>query len=536
MQYEELEMDEFLAKIKEEDVSIYADDSVFKEIFRVYEKVVIESLITAFALDFIKASEYGSVDTIRSVRDIGFKNEKHEAAYNNRGEYDPSTYHEANAAYKATIKEAKDDFNSRGNWKDDSYVPGNKVAYNKALPSERRAQLDHVLAAKGIHEDKGRVLSGLKGEDLANAETNLRFTNMNLNNNMKDKTVEEYIAWCEENPEKVNYMGKKGEPLPEEVKHQLREEYKQAKAAYEKKIAIAYYTSSDFWEETAKDAGIQGVKMGVSQVVGFVFAEVWIVTKEEVLSLPTGCSFPEIFTAVGVGIEKGFKSALSKYKLMIEKFGEGFLAGSLSSLATTLCSIFFKTSKMFVKNMRQIMASLTRSAGVLLINPDDLELGQRIKVSMIIMATGAATLAGSYVGVKVGEVVGGIPVVGGVITRFCSALVSGLLSCSFLLFMDRSVFINELVDLMNKIPTEVTDLQRISEFMEIYAARLTAIDLEQFKKDTEEYQDIAEKIEKADSEEELNNALKGVYKHFDLPWEGDFDEFMGNRNNQLVFS
>ena len=81
---------------------------------------------------------------------------------------------------------------------------------------------------------------------------------------------------------------------------------------------------------------------------------------------------------------------MSNWKEVLAKFGEGALAGVFASLATTLCNIFFTTSKFFVKNIRQIMACVTRSAGVLLINPDDLDLGERIKASTIIMATGVA--------------------------------------------------------------------------------------------------------------------------------------------------
>ena len=71
---------------------------------------------------------------------------------------------------------------------------------------------------------------------LANSPENLVFTNAALNLNKRDMTVEEYISWCEENPDKVNWRGKKGEPLTEEVKQKLREEYNESKKAYDAKI------------------------------------------------------------------------------------------------------------------------------------------------------------------------------------------------------------------------------------------------------------------------------------------------------------
>lgn len=94
--------------------------------------------------------------------------------------------------------------------------------------------MDHTISAKEIHNDRGRVLAGLSGVDLANDPQNLKFTNAALNNNMKDKSIPEYIKWCEDNPDKVNWNGKKGEPLPEDVKEKLLTEYEKSKKNYEK--------------------------------------------------------------------------------------------------------------------------------------------------------------------------------------------------------------------------------------------------------------------------------------------------------------
>ena len=68
-------------------------------IFQQYERVVIESLITSFGLDFIVRDQHGGdVDTVHNVRQIGkdenmsYKNKQNEAAYNNRPEYNSAEY------------------------------------------------------------------------------------------------------------------------------------------------------------------------------------------------------------------------------------------------------------------------------------------------------------------------------------------------------------------------------------------------------------------------------------------------------------
>ena len=56
--------------------------------------------------------------------------------------------------------------------------------------------------------------------------------------------------------------------------------------------------------------------------------------------------------------------------------------------------------------------------------------------------------------------------------------------------------------------------------------------------ETEEYKTIAVELVSADSEEEVERILLAAYKKFDIkiPWKDDFDTFMANKENGLVFS
>ena len=47
------------------------------------------------------------------------------------------------------------------------------------------SDLDHVMTAKEIHDDRGRSLAGLKGTDLANSDENLQATNRHTNRTKK---------------------------------------------------------------------------------------------------------------------------------------------------------------------------------------------------------------------------------------------------------------------------------------------------------------------------------------------------------------
>lgn len=175
---------------------------------------------------------------------------------------------------------------------------------------------------------------------------------------------------------------------------------------------------------------------------------------------------------------------------------------------------------------------------MLLFNPDNLMFGERIKASTIILATGASVLVGTSVGELIGKTpIATIPEVGSVVQIFCSSLVSGLLSCTLLVFLDRSKFMNQIIDALNNISTEVNNYKEAADALENIAARLENIDIAKFREETERYRTVASKIGTAETEEELKEVLLSAYKSFDIkiPWEGDFDSFMGSRSNRLVF-
>ena len=534
----------FIAKLDKKPTML-PGESVFGAIWSEYERVIIQSLITSFGLDFLVHDQHGGdVDTIINARSIGFKNSKYEAAYEQRGEYDRHQYHEKDPYYHQRTQEAKENFNQKGIWIKDGYVPGVKVAYNKALqnkqlPDKKRAELDHVIAAKTIHDDPGRILAGLTGPELANNPDNLVFTNQHINNNMRDKSVEDYIEWCEKNPEQVNYRGNKGEPLPEEVKEKLRSEYKRAKDAYEAKLAQRYYSSPQFAKDTATAMGKRGAEMALRQALGFVFAEVWFSAKGELKALDEEKDLSDMLTAVGVGIQKGMENVKENHKEVFAKAAEGFSAGALSSLTTTLCNIFFTTAKSLVRCIRQVYASAVQAGKVILFNPDNLMLGDRIKETSVILATGASVLVGTAVGEMIIKTpVGSVPVIGHVVSTFCSTMVSGLLSCTLLVFLDRSRFVNTLIDTMNRIPSDANNFKEIADLMETLAAKIANIDIDQFKAETAKYNSVSQQLLSCEDEESLNTILQDAYERIciSIPWEGDFDSFMSDKSNRLVFS
>ena len=527
------------------------NESVFKDVWEQYENVIVQSLITSFGLDFIQDQYGGDVDTIHNVRQIGkdpkmhYKNAQNATDYAKRGAYDSRKYHQ-DPRYIAINRKMSE--SKKNGTLTDAYT-GKKVARNAKM------DLDHVISAKEIHDDPGRILAGTKGTDLANTKDNLKPTDRSINRSMQAKDKEEYLqTWAEKGPQRqarINELQAKSSLSDKERKElnklekqeeinpaKVRAEEQHARKAYDRQVAFDYYTSSKFLTATVKGAGSLGAKMGLRQAAGLVLYEVWATAKAELQSLAPGKSLKDMLEAVANGIKKGFANAKEKYREILAKFGEGFLAGALSSLTTTICNIFFTTAKNVVKSIRQIYASVVQAGKVLLFNPDNLELGERIKTTTVILATGASVLVGS----AVGELIATTPIaatpIGSTVITFCSSLVSGLLSCTLLIFLDRSDFINKLIDKFYLgLQGVVADYKAAADAFEELAAELSQIDIASFRAETARYQQLALKIETPKTEAELNTILLAAYKTFDIkiPWKGDFDSFMGDRSNHLVF-
>ena len=166
------------------------DENVLSSIFKQYESVIVQSLITSFGLDFLVTDRHGGdVDTIHNVRQIGsdpemqYKNAANKAAYDNRGEYNSSEYH-SDSRYISKNREVSAQKKSGELY--DSYT-GEKIAFNE------KSDLDHVVSAKEIHDDRGRVLAGLSGTDLANSEENLQATNPHTNRTKKADSMDKFL-------------------------------------------------------------------------------------------------------------------------------------------------------------------------------------------------------------------------------------------------------------------------------------------------------------------------------------------------------
>lgn len=539
--------------------AILDERNAYSSIFQQYEKVIIDSLITSFGLDFlIKDQHGGDVDTIHNVRKIGqdelmaYKNSSNESAYNNRPDYDARSYH-AGGNFQRTKHEARETWQETYKDIDDQYQSGKIGFYGhtNAISPDRKAELDHIIECKSIHDDRGRVLSGLSGESLADDPVNFAWTDKSLNASMgawaKGKN-EQYRRehGCDAPMEMVDIKAYVNEhpDLDPETKQNLLAHYEKAKKAYDAKINRAYYTSKAFFRDTTFAAAKTGFKMGVRQVLGLVFSEIWFAVKD---AIKAGKSTGEsLFRSIGDGVKQGLLNAKSKYKELMERFLDGAIAGVLSSLTTTLCNIFFTTAKSLVRILRQSWSSLVSATKILLFNPDCLPPGERIRAAAKILATGASVVAGTMVSELIAKTaVGTIPVVGTIVQTFCGTLVTGIMSCSLLYMLDNNKAINWIVSILNRIPSVDKVVMYYREqaiLLEKYSADLFSIDLETFKKEIETIHTAVKSLSTDLSPDALNMCLLNIYTQLglELPWKAlpynSEDDFWTDREGSWGFS
>lgn len=527
-------------------------ETLFTSIFSRYEYVIIESIITSFGLDFIISDQHGGdVDTVHNVQEIGidskmtYKNKANEEKYNSRGEYSychtkrngelcknkNNDYHDLNSNYRKTKHETRKYANEYNNGIIKDEYTGKDITFSRYAPADKKASLDHAYAAKTIHDDRAVSLSGIKGCDLANSPENLVWTNSSLNSSMQDKDIPEYIN---SHPE-----------ISERTKENMMTKYNYAKYSIDKRINYCYYTSQAFVKDTALAAGKLGAKMGLRQAFGFLFANIWFSIKEEFekaeLSWGMDLNLGDFFKAIANGIKRGVEKTGAMETVC--KLIEGSVTGALSSLTTTLCNVFFTTAKNAVKIIRESYVSIVEACKVLFINPDNYLFGDRIIAAARILATGASVVVGSLVGAAIGATpIGHLPLIGDIIQTFCGSFVTGVMSCTLLLFIDRSSLARKLTGFMKNVHLLGEQLhyyKEQAEYFEQYAAELMKIDINTFHREASVYLKTVSDITNAKNENELNLIMVSVSKTLGIKnsWDDSdsFDSFMNDKNSVMVF-
>lgn len=494
------------------------DESVFDALFREYEQVIFRSIITSFGLDlFIQDHHGGDVDTVHSVRLIEddplmrYKSDNHASSYDSRGAYDhkdvemPGTNyqkikHDARASYMEDLK---------NNTVQDAYEdkPLGFLGHSKGRPTDKSAELDHVIPVKYIYDDRGRVLAGLSTVELADAEDNLKWTNEHLNKSMGAYEIPNYIEM---------HPG-----LPDDTKARMMDAYMQAKVGYEKKIFRSYYfdfsnpNCRQFYQQAASSAAHRGIQMGLRQALGFLITELWFSVKDSIKD--SDGTFGGVCKAIVSGLEAGIHNVKRDFKYLFSIFGEGLLSGILASISTTVTNMFVTTSANTGRIIRQGWASITEATAILLFNDKEQYLCDRMTSASKVLATGASVIVGTMiqeeVSIKLNEVNIDVELKNG-LSVFAGSLCTGLMSVSLLFYIDNGPFTKFLTEIYGR-NTQI--LKEQGRLFKEYCAELEKIDIEKLEREADCIYELSMNLETASDQNEINMLLRKAISELGLP-------------------
>jgi hypothetical protein len=457
--------------------------SLFQDLSTRYREVLFSSLVTSFGLDavlFRDDEANGHVDTIHNVvesakdgKDPTFKSERHQATYASRGDYNPDEYHQ-NAAYIEKGKEwnaARDAGELRDAYTGKLIKPGEK--YDR----------DHVVAAKTIHDDPRRALSSLDGVELANQDSNLQPTHRSINRSKKQDTAEAFLARLQKQREEtlrqtteIRAAMKDGtadagahkrlETLEAKLavdEKSMREAAQIAERAQSRQHNSAYYMSRDFLGTTSLHAASAGFRMGLRQGLGVVMLELSAAVQEELpvvmLRWRETPAWQEkldprpVLEHIVAVLKNAWERVRGKFAHVLRELRDGFIAGALSEIVTTVINIFAGTAKRVMKMLREFWSAIISSLRILVHNPENLGPEEKLAAIMRVLSVAIGGIMQPIIAEAVDKLLmGALPLdfVREPLAAFAGAAVAGVVSVTLVYVIDNSPLVKDIIEVMRR--------------------------------------------------------------------------------------
>ncbi|OHD96451.1 MAG: lactate permease [Sulfurimonas sp. RIFCSPHIGHO2_12_FULL_36_9] len=411
------EAKEFLNKFKND-----FNQARFDKLINDCKKDVINSIVTPFGLGKVVAAcdkVGGNVNTVHNVRSGIYTTDEERENYEKRDDYISKEYHDNNSNYS-------DARNTNSILKGEGKLVDGYTG--KVFDENIKDQVEHIIAAKEIHDDAGRLLADLDGSELANAYTNLTATSQSVNGSKQDSTAINFLKRVDINKEKIKNLEDKETLTPEEEKgltrlkrvtkvdeKKVKELDTEARNTYNKKINKKYYTSGKFAKNTAKTSATEGAKMGMQQAIGLVMTEFFTALFDEILDIykngfSSGFDDEKFFSVLKERLHNIAEKLIVKWKEVAIAFKDGFISGFISNLVTTVINMFVTTGKRLVRIIREGMFSLFRAIKLLLFPPENMTTEDAMHEAKKLIATGLIVSLGVMIEESVAAFIKTIPI------------------------------------------------------------------------------------------------------------------------------
>lgn len=454
------------------------NNNSFNEILGEYKEVILNSLITSFGLDQIIFNDRdgGNVQTIHNAKEGVYANdtfkERGDRKYN-RDDYATSNYMNGRR---------KNDFNN------------NEKIYDgytgRELPKDGRAHLEHIVSAKENHDRVDTRILFEKDEmsKIINQKDNTTYINGSMNQSKSDIPLKEWEGKTSKKDSSKNngqYYG-----VDTEMAHGADNK---ARKTIDEQVARRKF--EHYSKGMAKESLKQGGQMAIRQGLGVVLTEVTMTIIDEVPKtirmLKGNFSVEKFFSSMSSLVAIAFERVKEKLAHILEAIKTGFVSGTFNTIITTIINMFLSTAKNIVRLIRQAMVSITEAIRILFFDKEKRTAGERIIAAAKVIIIGASTVLGVFVEQSLSSTLQGTglvaipvigPILGEMIPIFTGTLLTGLLSVTFLYFMDNSEIIQKLIAFINKISEDCFDkalanIKYANRLLDEYIANLCSIDI-----------------------------------------------------------
>lgn len=451
----------------------------FNKILGEYKGVILNSLITAFGLEQIIFSDKdgGNVQTIHNAKEGIYANsifrERGERKYN-RDDYATSSY--MNNRRKQDFKKNDKIY--------DCYT-------GRELPKDGRAHLEHIVSAKENHDriDMRILFDKNEMSTIINQKDNTTYIYGSMNQSKSDTPLREWenkISNKDNNKTNGEYYG-----VNSEIAYDADDKARKTIDDQVARRKLEHYS-----EGIVKDSLKQGSQLAIRQGLGIVFTEVTISIIDEIPEvirrLKGNFSIEKFFSSMGSLVSSAFERVKLKLGHILETIKTGFVAGVFNSIITTIINMFVTTAKNIVKLIRQAMVSITEAVRILFFDKEKRTIGERIVSAAKVIVIGASTVLGVLVEQTLSSTLNGTgiitipvigPILGDIIPIFTGTVLTGLLSITFLYFMDNSKVIKKLIEFINKVSENCFDrslntIKEANNLLDEYIANLCSMDID----------------------------------------------------------
>jgi hypothetical protein len=445
--------------------------------FNEQRDILLHTVVDRFALGGIMAKndkDGGNVDTVHNARQGVYATQMEQERYANNPEYDSHVYH-SDSRYIEKNRQGSEAKNN-GTLKDE--YTGNNMARND------QQNLDHIKAAKVIHEDAGRILAELDGVDLANNDDNFAFTDESINKSKKAMSTEDFANKLDSTkPERVariNELAQKPVLTDQERKElnklqklesvdtdELRKRGKDAEGKYENKVTKEYYTSGKFVKNTALTSVKEGANMGFRQMVASFIREVINAVFDEIKDYCTRIKKlgEKWYHGLGDRLKRIGMKIAAKWKSILESGKDGFVSGFCSNIVTVIINIFVTTAKNIVRLIREGFFSLVKAIKMLLKPPPEMTRQQVFHEAGKIIITGAVITFGILAEEAIDKfppmaIIKKIPVVGELLTDVILGLLIAIVTSLALWGWDKIDIFGAKREMQHKFVMETLEKER----------------------------------------------------------------------------